>query len=259
MDLRQRLDRLTATFTEELLRLIASASLEELAGRPHPKSLGRRAQADAIASPPAGRGPARRLEPAPAIRRLPKMALKSDHNSPRPKSLRDVAGSRSQVTSSQQQPGLPPQPAPKSADSVIEPIALERALLRALRSGLPMAAEDLFDAAGIGSSQHESAGVALDGLLATGQVGKAGFAGSSLFFPKRTARPSSRRGANHPEPSAPAMGVPIASVPTAAWRPVVIRRKKFPGTLAADERQPVILPEVRVDEVTAVTEGAQAS
>lgn len=259
MELRQRLDRLTATFTEELLQLIASASLDELHGRPRRGANQQSFAARPLAPDRASRGPARdATRAASAIRPQAKKSLKSSETARRAATNRAVATAPIHVDVVQR--GAPrSRQATPHADFVLDRSALERVLLRALQSGLPMAAEDLFDAAGIDSSQLELAGVALDRLLTAGQVGKAGFAGSSLFFPKQPARPSSRLRVNPPEPSAVSRVAPVAPTPTAPWRPVVIRRKKFPAAPEADVRPLPTEPEPRVDEVTTIDVAARAS
>ncbi len=99
-----------------------------------------------------------------------------------------------------------------------------------------MSADDLIEAAGVPSEQHDAARASLGELVERGLMGRAGFAGSSLFFAKKPERRAPRR---HAAPaadtpaSAGALTTPApASEPEAppsssdTWRPVVIRRRK---------------------------------
>jgi hypothetical protein len=225
VDLRRRLDRLVETFTEELLGLISHASLEDLVGKSRAREIRRQAEREAARTAAAARpvasrakkpakAPARVAAPSKPARGAPLTPKKARVGAEKPRSI--APGPTRRAPSAR-----PPAAAPATPDRR----TIERALLGALRHGLPMGEADLFDAAALASEVHGLAREALEGLVERGIFGKSALAGSTLFFAKPPQRRSTR-----PRREAAPTPAPQPQPAPEPWRPVVIRRRKnVPG------------------------------
>jgi hypothetical protein len=233
--LRNRLDEMIASFAKDVLRLIASASIEELGlRRPTPTQAPAPPKRAATKAPPKPLAkPAKPL--AKPARPLAKPAK------PLAKPAKVAAPPKRAIEPKAAKPAPPPQPSHRTG------AALERALLAALRPSRPMGQDDWLDVAGIVAEEQAEARATIESLRTRGLIGESSFAGAALYFAKPAPRaakgPRRAKGAPLLDASAPAATpTPATEAPAEAsasqattsapepapWRPTVIRRKK-PG------------------------------
>ncbi len=245
--LRQSLDHLIATFTDGVLRALANSSVAQWEA-PTPSVAKRNAQR-----------PTTKLEPKTERKAAAKIAPKTAPKTAPVAAKARVGTSASTSSPTRTSSSITTRPAPARREPIAaDAVAIERALLSALKSAPILAQADLLDAAGIGAEVSAFAEQVISALLASGVLGSAAMGGTPLLFAKSKARPVGRpRGSRNETRPRAASTITTGLVETAPeategsstseakpqapaaepWRPTVIRRKK--ATIeAADVNDP---------------------